>query len=142
MVSALPLCCWGFGDFGLWGEGAEGRVEGDFFDGLGRGGFGFEGAGAGEIEAGDLEAVEQETGATRVDVVGSNLLEHLAYRELDGAAVFRQWQGEGGAAAAAGPRVLGRAARGVMEVAEILWITAASSSGFAEAGAQAAGGRR
>ena len=52
-----------FADFGAWGEDAEGGVDGDFFycwgfgDGFG-GGLGF-----GEVEAGDLEAVEEQAGA-------------------------------------------------------------------------------
>jgi hypothetical protein len=51
-------------DFGGWGEGAEFGVDGDLFDG-----FGFEFAFVawlrfGEVEAGDLEAVEEEAGAT------------------------------------------------------------------------------
>jgi hypothetical protein len=53
----------GFADFGAWGEDAESGVDGDLFDGLGFGGGlgGALGVGLdfGEVEAGDLEAVEE-----------------------------------------------------------------------------------
>jgi hypothetical protein len=48
-------------------------VGGDLFDDFD--GFGFDvvmGRGFGEVEAGDLEAVEQEAGAAGVDVVGGD----------------------------------------------------------------------
>lgn len=55
----------GHDQFGVDGEGAVSRVGGDLFDG---GGFLF-GLGSllgWEVDAGDLEAVEQEAGAARV----------------------------------------------------------------------------
>jgi hypothetical protein len=78
------------GDFGARGEDAEGGVDGDLFYSLGYGlGFrGFCGLDFGEVEAGDLEAVEEETGSARVDLVGSDTLENLADGRLDGGAVF------------------------------------------------------
>lgn len=79
-------------------------------------GFGF---GFGEVEAGDLEAVEEETGAAGVDVVGGDALEDLADGGLDGGAVFGERQVEGGAAAAALARVGDGFSGGVVVVAEL-----------------------
>ncbi len=58
-------------------------MGGGFFDEFGLGGLRF-----GEVEAGDLEAVEEEAGATGVDVVGGDALEDLADGVLDGGSVF------------------------------------------------------
>ncbi|HEY1993874.1 MAG TPA: hypothetical protein VGG81_05680 [Edaphobacter sp.] len=57
------------------------------------------GRGFGEVEAGDLEAVEEEAGAARVDVVGGDAAEDFSDGMLDGGAVFGQRKVEGGAAA-------------------------------------------
>jgi hypothetical protein len=46
------------------------------------------GSGFGEVEAGDLEAIEEEAGAAWVDVVGGDALEDFADGGLDGGAVF------------------------------------------------------
>ena len=54
-------------------------MGGGFFDEFGSGGLRF-----GEVEAGDLEAVEEEAGAAGVDVVGGDALEDLADGVLDG----------------------------------------------------------
>jgi hypothetical protein len=59
--------------------------------------YGFDGFGAsvavggwfGEVEAGDLEAVEEQAGAARVDVVGGDALEDFSDGGLDGGAIFR-----------------------------------------------------
>jgi hypothetical protein len=78
------------GDFGPWGEDAQGWVDGDLFHGFD----GFWPGGAlgvllfGEVEAGDLQAVEEEAGAARVDVVGGYALEDFSDGGLDGGAVF------------------------------------------------------
>jgi len=80
------------GELGDRGQGAEVGVFGDFFDG--GGGFGL-GVGFGEVLAGDLEAVEEQTGAFGIEVVGGQPLEDLAYGVLDGAAVFGEWDLEG-----------------------------------------------
>jgi hypothetical protein len=48
-----------------------------------------------EVEAGDLEAVEKEAGAARIDGVGGDALEDFADGELDGGAVFGEGEGEG-----------------------------------------------
>ena len=89
----------------------------DFFDGL-EGGFGLAGL-AGEVEAGDLEAVEEEAGAFGVDGVEGEALEDFADGDLDGGAVFGVAEVEGGLAAAAGGGVVDGRAGGVVEVAEL-----------------------
>jgi hypothetical protein len=120
-------------ELGGWGERAESGVEGDLVDGV---------FGAAtflvftvflQVEAGDLEAVEQKAGAARIEVVGGDLLQDLSDGELDGAAVFGQREGEGGLAAAAGFGVFDRAAGGVVVVAEVF-----RAGGAAERGALAA----
>jgi hypothetical protein len=76
----------GLGDVGAGGEDAEGGIDGDLFYGLG---FGLgEGLWFGEVEAGDLEAVEEEAGAAWVDVVGGDALQDFADGGLDGGSVF------------------------------------------------------
>jgi hypothetical protein len=116
------LASLGFGDFGAGSEGAKGGIGDDLFDEIG-GVVGIAVAcgdgGAGEVEAGDLEAVEEETGAEWVDVVGGDAAEDLADAALDGGAVLGVGEVEGGAAAAALARVFGRAAGGVVVVAEL-----------------------
>jgi hypothetical protein len=105
-------------------------VGGDFFDDFG--GFGFctvVGGGFGEVEAGDLEAVEEQAGAAGIDVVGGDAAEDFADGLLDGGAVFGQGKVEGGAAASALLRVGDGFSGGVVVVAEVF---------SAEAGAAAA----
>jgi hypothetical protein len=114
----------GFADLGGWGEGAQFGMCGGLFDEFGLGGLGF-----GEVEAGDLEAVEEEAGAAGVDVVGGDALEDLADGVLDRGTVFWKRDLEGGAAAPAGRRVGGGFAGGVVVEAEVF---------SAEAGAAAA----
>ncbi len=86
----------GWEEFGAGGEGAVGGVDGDLLDdaslllwlaGL---------AGLGEVEGGDLEAVEEEAGAAGVELVGGEAVEDLADGLLDGGAVFGDGEGEGG----------------------------------------------
>ena len=90
----------GFADFGAWGEDAQFGVGGDLFDDFDGFGFGVAvGGGFGEVEAGDLEAVEEEAGAAGVDVVGGDALEDFADGVLDGGTVFGEGEVEGGAAA-------------------------------------------
>jgi hypothetical protein len=72
----------------------------------------------GEVEARDLEAVEQEAGAADIDLVGGDAGEDFADGALDGGTVFRIWEDESGAAAAAGFWVLDGLAGGVVEVAK------------------------
>jgi hypothetical protein len=107
----------GVADFGGWSEEAEFGVGGDLFDGFGCGLCG--GLLFGEVEAGDLEAVEEEAGAARVDVVGGDALEDLTDGVLDRGAVFGERDFEGGAAAVTGAGVLRGSSRGVVVVAEV-----------------------
>jgi hypothetical protein len=141
-----------FDDFGAGSEGAEFGVDDDLlYDSGLRGGFdiveeasGVTAAsggaaacsglgGAGEVDAGDLEAVEEEAGAARVDFVGGDAAENLADGGLDGGPVLGVGQVEGGAAAAALARVGDRAAGGVVVVAEFFlaeaWAGAAAPVG-------------
>jgi hypothetical protein len=130
----------GGGELGWRGEDAEVGVDCDFFYGLCVGlGCGSAGSAAGcglrfgEVEAGDLEAVEEEAGAAGVDVVGGDALEDLTDGGLDGGSVFRQRKVEGGAAAAALARVGHGFSGGVVVVAEVFaaeaWAGAAASVG-------------
>jgi len=83
------------GEFGEEGDGAVGGVEDGVFDdaSLLCGGLGGE---PGEVEGGDLEAVEEEAGAAGVELVGGEAVEDLADGLLDGGAVFGGGEGEGG----------------------------------------------
>jgi hypothetical protein len=73
-----------------------------------------------EVLAGDLEAVEQEACAARVEVVGGDALQNLAKGELEGGAVVRPGEVEVAEAGLAGGGVFHRLAVGVVEVAEVL----------------------
>ena len=69
----------------------------DLFDGLGFGlaGLVFCGAfGFGEDGCGDLQAVEEESGAAWVDLIGGDAVEDLADGLLDGGSVFGDGQFE------------------------------------------------
>jgi hypothetical protein len=121
------------GDFRAWGEDAVGGVDGDLFDGSRFvGGFGG-GLDLWQVEAGDLEAVEEESGAAGVDVVGGDALEDLADGGLDGGAVFGQGQVEGGATTAALGGVCDGLAGGVVVVTKFFlaeaWAGATASVG-------------
>ena len=124
---------WSGGEFGDGGDGAEVRVEDEFFDeGAERvilrvGGAG--GAGGGERarlvgeEAGDdLEAVEEATGAGAVEVVGGDAAEDLGGDKKGGGAVLDDGEGEGlgGVEIAELAGGGGGAAGGVVVVAELL----------------------
>ena len=116
------LAALGFGVFGDGGEGAEFGVEFDVLDGFllffavvfARGLL------AREVDGGDLKAVEEETGASRVDGVGGDAAEDLGDGDLDAGAVFGVGDFEGGF----GGVLLGRPRRGlaggVVVVAECL----------------------
>jgi hypothetical protein len=73
----------------------------------------------GQVEAGDLEAVEEEAGAARIDLVGGDALENLADGGLDGGPIFGQSEMEGGAAAAALSWIGDGFSSGVVVVAEL-----------------------
>jgi hypothetical protein len=86
-----------------------------------------------EVEAGDLEAVEEQTGSAGVDLVGGDALEDLADGVLDGGAVLGEREVEGGSAALAFGGVLDGFAGGVVVVAELFsaeaWAAAAGAVG-------------
>jgi len=105
-----------FGKFLDGGQVAQELVVGDFFEGLGGG---LEFFLAGEVGAGDLEAVEEEAGTAGVEVVGGDALEDEADGELDGGAVLGDGEVEGGEAGLAGGGVGDGMAGGVVVVAEV-----------------------
>ena len=84
-----------------------------------------------EIEARDLEAIEEEAGALGIDGSGGDAAEDFADSLLDGGAVFRIWQLEGGGSGAAGGVFCDPAAGFVVVVAELLsgerWAAAAAA---------------
>jgi hypothetical protein len=75
---------------------------------------------AGEVGAGDLEAVEEQAGAFGVDLVVGDAAQDLADGGLDGEAVLGEGDVEAGLAAATAARVVDGAAGGVVVVAELL----------------------
>jgi hypothetical protein len=87
----------------------------------------------GQVAAGDLEAVEEESGAFGVDLVAGDALENLADGELDGGAVVGEGDVEASAAAFAFVRIFDGAAGCVMVVAEVFvaeaWAAAAVAVG-------------
>jgi hypothetical protein len=105
-------------EFGLGRECAQLGVGGDLING----GFGAQVGvvGFGEVEAGDLEAVEEQAGAAWVDVVGGDGLEDAADGGLDGGAVFGEREIEGASAGLSLTRANGGLAGGVVVVAEVL----------------------
>ena len=93
------------------------------------------GSDLGEVEAGDLETVEEQAGAAWVDFVGGDLLEHLAEALLDGAAVLGVGEDEAGLAALAGGGVLDGTAGVVVVVAEAVGALGAADGRAAAAAA-------
>jgi hypothetical protein len=107
-------------DAGGWSEWAERGVLGDFLDEEGRLGV----AGwLGQGDDGGLQAVEQQAGAARVEVVGGDALQDKSDSVQDAAAVGElvgAGELKGAEAGLAGGGVLDGAAGGVVLVAEIL----------------------
>lgn len=99
--------------------GWEGFVGGCFVVGLG---FGFcrDSAAAGDVDGGDLEAEEDESGAAGVDVVEGDRGEDLAEGGLDVGAGARLGDGEASAAGVAGLGIGRGFARLVVVVAVVL----------------------
>ncbi len=136
----------GRGELGAWGDGAEDGVGDDLLYGafLRAGGGGF---GLGEVEGGDLEAVEEEAGAADVHLVGGELVEDVADGVLDGAPVLERGEGEGGVAVLAlgvveggdGPGAAGAVVEAEVFVAEA-GAAAAVAVGEDVAALEAAGG--
>jgi hypothetical protein len=118
--------------FGAWGEGAQLGVGGDLFDDFDGVGFGVAvGGGFGEVEAGDLEAIEEEAGAAGIDVVRGDTAENFADGLLDGGTVFGEGKVEGGAAASALLGVGDGFSGGVMVVAEVFSAQAGAAAAVA-----------
>jgi hypothetical protein len=76
--------------------------------------------GFGEVECGDLEAVEEKSGAAGVEGVVGDALQDFADGGLDGGAVFWDGQGEVGGPTASALWVRDWFAGGVVVVAEFL----------------------
>jgi hypothetical protein len=121
-----------FFDFDFGCEGTVNGIEGDLFDGLD---FSRSAAGQdfGEVEAGDLKAVEEEAGTAGIDVVGGDAAENFADGVLDGAAVFGQWEVEVCTTAAALAWVFDGATRGVVVVTKF-FVTEADAAAAASVG--------
>jgi hypothetical protein len=140
----LGLVGTGLDEFSGWGEEAVHGVMGDLGDDLSGwlGGMRF-----GQVEARDLEAVEEKAGAARVDFVGGDAAQDFADGVLDGGAVLWGGEGEAGLAALAGGGVLNGAAGVVVEVAETVgsfgaadgWAAAAAAVGEDVAALEAGG---
>jgi hypothetical protein len=133
-------------------ERAEVGVEGEVFDGqevdiflVAPAGFGPEARLAGEVVRGDLEAVEDEAGAARVDGVCGDAGDDVADGELDGGTVLDEGDWDDGAELVAGGARAG-ASVGVVVVAEGLAAegdhAAAEAVGSDVAALEAAGGGR
>ena len=108
----------GVGHGGGWGdEAVDGIVDelGDcvFFDLRGQG------SRFGEIEGGDLKAIEEESRAARVKGVGGDAAEDFGDGVLDGRTVFEVWEVEIGLEGAAVAEIGDGWTRGVVVVAEI-----------------------
>ena len=107
-------------------------MSGDLFDDFDGFGFGVAvGRGFGEVEAGDLEAVEEEAGAPGVDGVGGDAAENFADGLLDGGTIFGQRKVEGGAAASTSLRVGDGFSGGVVVVAELFSAQAGAAAAMA-----------
>ena len=120
-------------NLGAGSQGAEGGVDDDLFDmlfgggvfalvtiGGARAGFGGGFGWGREVEAGDLEAVEEEPGAAGIDLVGGDAAEDFADGGLDGGAVLGERQVEGGLTGAALFGIGDGCSGGVVVVAEVL----------------------
>ncbi len=126
-----------------WGEGAESGIGDDLFDlddiatGL---------IDTGEVERGDLEAVEEKAGAFGVDLVGGDAAEDVADGALDGSAVvgIGEVEVEGVLRLVPSRGVLGGAAGGVVVVTKFFaaeaWAAATVSVGEDVAALEALGG--
>ena len=112
-------------------------MEGDLFYGLGCGLLSVlcvsSGGWFGEVEAGDLKAVEEKAGSSGVDFVGGDSLEDLADGVLDGGLVFGEREVEGGSAVFSCSWIFDLQAVVVVVVAEWLvaeaWAAAAAAVG-------------
>jgi len=78
----------------LRGEVAVVGVVGDLFDGFDDG-FGLDAGFARQVRRGDLECIEKQTGAFRVQIAAGDAEHDLADGDLDGGAVFGEGKLEG-----------------------------------------------
>jgi hypothetical protein len=85
----------------------------------------------GQVEAGDLEAVEEEAGAAGVDVIGGYAAEDFSDGMLDGGTVLRQRKVESGSATSALLRIGDRFSGGVVVVAEVFSAQARAAAAVA-----------
>ena len=99
------------------GDGAVDGIFNDLFDLRGAFGVGLL-FGAGQVGRGDLEAVEEQSGAFGVEVVGGEAAQDFGDGKLDGGAVFELADGEGGLLGAALSEVFHRAAILVVKIAK------------------------
>jgi hypothetical protein len=89
------LALGGWSHLGLGGEGTQSGVDDDLlYQGVLLGEFGVAAGEAGQVEAGDLQAVEQQAGSFGIDLVGGDAAQDFADRALDGAAVLGEWEVE------------------------------------------------
>ena len=81
-----------------------------------------------------MEAVEKESGATGVELVGGDAGEDFADRELDGGAILGHGEGEGSLAGAAAAELGDGLTRGVVVIAEVFAAEAgrAAAAAFGE----------
>jgi hypothetical protein len=121
-------------EFVLGGEEAEDWIFGDLFYGFDLC-FGCITRFAGQVQAGDLQGVEEQAGAFRVQVAAGDAQHDFADGELDGGAVFGEGKLEGGETVLIGELAFGgssgllgaaggAAAGGVVVVAERLGVEA------------------
>ncbi len=139
-----PAAAWGW-DFGAESEIAEDGVGDDLIHH-----FDIDVVGvfrlwrdAGEVGAGDLEAVKEQAGSFGVDLVACDTGEDLADGALDSGTVLRHADVEAGSTAAVLVRILDGAAGGVVVVAEVFvaeaWAAAALAAGEDVTALQACG---
>jgi hypothetical protein len=121
-VDVVPELVAGFECFGGRREEAVTGVGDDLFERLlgERAGKGWELLVGRKVGAGDLEAVEEETGAARVERVGGEAFDDEADGELNGGAVLEEREVEGGEAGLAGAGFGDGTTGGVVVVAEFL----------------------
>ncbi len=103
------------------GDGAVDGVEDELFDRCGALGFGVLLCGR-QVAGGDLQAVEEQSGAFGVEVVGGEAGEDFGDGELDGGSVFEVSDRKRGLFGAAFAKVFHRAAVVVVKIAEIFFL--------------------
>jgi hypothetical protein len=95
--------------------------------------------GSGEVSGGDLETIEEETGAAKVDVVGGDVLQDTAEGVLDLVGALEVGKGEAILSGPAFAEASDRGSGGVVVVAEFFSAHRRASAGSAFGSAVAAG---